>query len=215
MSLDTGSANTAPSTTVVGFYNAPVSGDVFQVGTGSSSNSRRNAFRVLADGRAKVFSKAKEDGDILRFGDLAVKQVSSLDSDVTSTTGDYITGVKFNGDTLKFTKGSSTIKVIDNSTGDIITGIEGENGHTLNITRKNIPDVSTKLSGEDGYFVTGILTNGHGIIYTKNNVSVRPLTTTIIDGNTVDDMYDKPFINDISADDGHGIKFSRCDWNVG
>jgi hypothetical protein len=91
MSLDTGSANTVPSTTVVGFYNDPISGDVFQVGTGTST-SRRNAFRVLADGRAKVFSKAKENGDILRFGDLAVKQVSSLDSDVTSTTGDYITG---------------------------------------------------------------------------------------------------------------------------
>lgn len=73
MSLDTGSANTAPSTTVVGFYNKPESGDVFQVGTGGSSNSRRNAFRVLADGRAKVFQAPKEAGDILRWGDLGVQ----------------------------------------------------------------------------------------------------------------------------------------------
>lgn len=168
MSLDTGSANTAPSTTVVGFYNNPVSGDVFQVGAGTSTN-RRNAFRVLQDGRARVFSKATENGDILRFGDLEVKQVSSLDSDVTSTTGDYITGVKFNGNTLKFTKGSSTITVNDNGKGDIITGIEGNNGHTLTITRKNIPDVSVNSSGT-GAFVVGISSDGHGITYTKGNL---------------------------------------------
>lgn len=179
MSLNTGSANTAPSTTVVGFYNDPVSGDVFQVGAGGSSNSRRNAFRVLADGRAKVFQAPKEDGDVLRFGDLAVKQVSSLDSDVTSTTGTYLTGVKFDGDTLKFTKGSSTITVNDNGTGDIITGIKGGNGHTLTITRKNIPNVSVNLSGT-GAFVTGISSNGHGITYTKGNLKdagslIRPV----------------------------------------
>lgn len=171
MSLDTGSANTAPSTTVVGFYNDPVSGDVFQVGAGTSTN-RRNAFRVLQDGRARVFSKAKEDGDILRFGDLAVKQVSSLDSDVTSTTGDYITGVKFNGDTLKFTKGSSTITVNtvdDKDPKKIITKIEGGNGHILTVTHTDIPDVSVNPSGT-GAFVTGISSNGHGITYTKGNL---------------------------------------------
>lgn len=199
MSLDTGSANTAPSTTVVGFYNDPKSGDVFQVGTGGSSNSRRNAFRVLADGRAKVFSKAEEDGDVLRWGDLAVKQVSSLDSDVTSTTGDYITGVKFNGDTLKFTKSTlPTLSVTDNTIGDVITDMSAD-GHTIKLTRSSLSGGKTADSGYyiskvvpdglkiqveqtaipkvnvnpigSGTFVTKITTNGHGIEYTLGNLN--------------------------------------------
>ena len=202
MSLDTGSANTAPSTTVVGFYNDPISGDVFQVGTGTST-SRRNAFRVLADGRAKVFSAPKEDGDILRWGDLGVNQ--------TNTGGTYLTGVSFDGKTLNYTKGSSTIEVKDNDPGNVITGISGGNGHTLTIARGNIngsviasagnyvssvsfdgltlkgettaiPDVKVTPSSS-GTFVTGITTNGHGINFTKGNLNdvggyIQPVFTT-------------------------------------
>ena len=141
MSLDTGSANTAPSTTVVGFYNKPESGDVFQVGTGGSSNSRRNAFRVLADGRAKVFQAPKEAGDILRWGDLKQKQVSNLSNDNETSSGDYLSGIKFEGDTLKFTKGSiPNVEVI---------GVNGGDGHS---------------------FITKIESTGHGIKYTMGDI---------------------------------------------
>lgn len=202
MSLDTGSANTAPSTTVVGFYNDPVSGDVFQVGTGTST-SRRNAFRVLADGRAKVFQAPKEAGDVLRWGDLGVQQ--------TNTGGTYLTGVSFDGKTLNYTKGSSTIEVKDNDPGNVITGISGGNGHTLTIARGNINGSVTASAGNyvssvsfdgltlkgettaipkvnvnpigSGTFVTKITTNGHGIEYTLGNLKdvggyTQPVFTT-------------------------------------
>ena len=72
ISLDTGSTNTCPSATVVGFYNKPESGDVFQVGAGTSTN-RRNAFRVLADGRAKVQTTPKDNDDVVRILELDTK----------------------------------------------------------------------------------------------------------------------------------------------
>lgn len=72
ISLDTGSTNTCPSTTVVGFYNKHESGDVFQVGAGTGTN-RRNAFRVLADGRAKVQTTPKDNDDVVRILELDTK----------------------------------------------------------------------------------------------------------------------------------------------
>ncbi len=73
MSLDTGDIkNTAMSMTVVGYFNKPENGDIFQVGNGILPN-RSNAFRVLSDGRAKVYGVPKDNEDAVRKLELDTK----------------------------------------------------------------------------------------------------------------------------------------------
>lgn len=73
MSLDTGDTkNTAMSMTVVGYFNKPENGDIFQVGNGILPN-RSNAFRVLSDGRAKVYGVPTESVDVVRKLELDTK----------------------------------------------------------------------------------------------------------------------------------------------
>lgn len=52
-----------------GKYNNPTTGDIFEVGNGSGS-SRKNAFAVLADGRAKVQAAPKDNNDVPRLAEL-------------------------------------------------------------------------------------------------------------------------------------------------
>lgn len=70
-SLDTGSYDSVPSTTVIGFLNQPEDGDVFQVGIGTTSQGRKNGFRVLSDGRVKVASAPVDGDDVVRKDDLS------------------------------------------------------------------------------------------------------------------------------------------------
>lgn len=49
-----------------GKYNKPTTGDIFEVGNGSSNN-RLNAFAVLADGRAKVQTAPLEENDVVNL----------------------------------------------------------------------------------------------------------------------------------------------------
>lgn len=69
-SLDTGSYDSVPSATVIGFLNQPEDGDVFQVGIGTTSQGRKNGFRVLSDGRAKVAGAPIDDVDVVRKTEL-------------------------------------------------------------------------------------------------------------------------------------------------
>lgn len=55
-----------------GKYNKPTTGDIFEVGNGSSVN-RANAFAVLADGRAKVKAVPIEADDVVRKQELDKK----------------------------------------------------------------------------------------------------------------------------------------------
>lgn len=52
--------------TVVGRYNSPNNNAFFQVGNGDDENTRKNAFEVWSDGRAKVQTAPKEDDDVVR-----------------------------------------------------------------------------------------------------------------------------------------------------
>ena len=70
-SLDTGSDSSVWSKTIVGFLNKSEVGDVFQVGIGTIAEGRKNGFRVLFDGRAKVASAPVDGDDVVRKDDLS------------------------------------------------------------------------------------------------------------------------------------------------
>ncbi len=142
-----------------GQYNLEDSNSLFIVGNGTSDyvGNRKNAFQVLTDGRAKVQSAPTEDGDVLRWQDLTVKQVSNLNSDIASSTGTYITGIKFAGNTLKFTKGTTIVSVLDNQTGSIVTDVSGNNSHTITLSRGSL---SGGKEASSGYYISQVYPNG-------------------------------------------------------
>lgn len=144
---------------VFGQYNLEDSNSLFIVGNGTSDyvGNRKNAFQVLTDGRAKVQSAPTEDGDVLRWQDLTVKQVSNLNSDIASSTGTYITGIKFAGNTLKFTKGTTIVSVLDNQTGSIVTDVSGNNSHTITLSRGSL---SGGKEASSGYYISQVYPNG-------------------------------------------------------
>ena len=55
---------------VCGAYNAGSEETIFEVGNGDDESSRKNAFAVLADGRAKVQAAPTEDDDVVRKRDI-------------------------------------------------------------------------------------------------------------------------------------------------
>lgn len=62
--------------TVVGRYNSPNNNAFFQVGNGDDENTRKNAFEVWSDGRAKVQTAPKDNDDVVRKLELDTKQAT-------------------------------------------------------------------------------------------------------------------------------------------
>ncbi len=71
--------------TIVGKHNSNKSYTLFEVGNGSSSSDRRNAFEVLSDGRAKVQAAPTESTDVVRLEDLST--ISTTYSNLVSLRG--------------------------------------------------------------------------------------------------------------------------------
>ena len=86
----------------VGKFNNSLDTDLFQVGNGTADNNRKNAFRVLQDGRAKVQTAPSENDDIT-----TKKYVDNL-----------ISAVKKNSFTLVDTTKYSTLNDFLKSTGE-------------------------------------------------------------------------------------------------
>ena len=194
---------TANYQAIFGQYNNVSSTALLAVGGGTLDESK-NLFEVSSTAskfntKLKVSEAPKEAGDVLRWGDLKQKQVSDLNGQTDISGGDYLTGIKFEGDTLKFTKGSSTVQVTDNQTGSIVTNVTGNNGHIITLSRSNlsggesaqdgyyisqvnpngldlqvkkekIPDVNVNGPDKNGQFVSSISSNGHGITYSMGNI---------------------------------------------
>lgn len=102
---------TANYQAIFGQYNDVSSTALLAVGGGGSLEEGKNLFEVSSTASKfntslNVSVDPEKKGDVLRWGDLKQKQVSALDGDEEALGGDYLTGVKFEGDTLKFTKSS-------------------------------------------------------------------------------------------------------------
>ena len=54
--------------TLLGKYSDPTTDTLLAIGNGTSDNDRKNAFEILTDGRAKVFTKPQEDNDVVNKG---------------------------------------------------------------------------------------------------------------------------------------------------
>lgn len=70
--------NSSGDRIVGGHYNKSVANALMEIGNGTSSDDRKNAFVVLEDGRAKVQSAPTENNDVLRYQDTAVEVETSL-----------------------------------------------------------------------------------------------------------------------------------------
>lgn len=74
-----------------GKFNKNSPDNIFEIGYGTDTNNRLNAFEVLKDGRAKVQSAPVDDDDIVRKLDLsdAISAIP-LDSVITTEMVDVI-----------------------------------------------------------------------------------------------------------------------------
>lgn len=120
---------TADYQAIFGQYNDISSTALLAVGGGTSDESK-NLFEVSSEEskfntKLKVSEAPTEMGDVLRWGDLEVSQDGSE--------GTYLTGIEFNGKTLKYTKGSvyTGLGTSKNSSETAKWVVYGVNGRTL------------------------------------------------------------------------------------
>ena len=95
--------------TVVGRYNSPNNNAFFQVGNGDDENTRKNAFEVWSDGRAKVQTAPVDADDVVRKLELD-KKFDKLGGTVT---GDMVVNGNFTVQGKTTTVDSETLRVAD------------------------------------------------------------------------------------------------------
>ena len=185
------SSNGKTSQTIIGQNNKETD-SLFVVGGGTSEEDRKNLFEV-GDTESKFNTKLKVseaptgNNDVLRWGDLTTSQDNSG--------GTYLTEIKFDGKTLKYQKGSSTVQVTDNQTGSIVTNVTGNNGHTITLSRSNL---SGGESAQDGYYISQVNPNGLNLQVKKEKIPDVSVTW---------EASGTKLIN-ISSD-GHGITYKN------
>ena len=179
---------------IFGYYNNTSSSALLAVG-GGTTDEGKNLFEVSSkeskfNTKLKVSEAPTEDKDVLRWGDLTTQ--------LDGPSGTYLTGVSFDGKTLKYSKGSSTIKVIDNQTGSIVTNVTGDNGHTITLSRSNL---SGSIVAGDGEYISSVSLSG--LELTGSTEKIPDITTTGTSGS---------FVTSISAS-GHEITVNKGDLN--
>lgn len=191
---------TANYQAIFGQYNNISSTALLAVGGGTSDESK-NLFEVNSTGskfntKLEVSEKPAKDNDVLRWQDLTQKQVSNLDEDTEDFGGDYLTGVKFVGNTLRFAKSPLPALSVTSNNGDIVVGMEA-NKHAIQLIKSSLSGGKT---ADQGYYISKVVPKGLEIQVEQTaipEVSVASQTT---------DSDNHKFIYNIQSND-HEIQY--------
>lgn len=174
-----------------GKFNKNSPDNIFEIGYGTDTNNRLNAFEVLKDGRAKVQSAPTENDDVVRLQELnAVEQgnysdITNIDLNTGDTTVEYDTGLGItvnakgtviheNGATeqpttkfeLPIIAGAGI--VIDKAEGEekiVIRAVFGDDIRVLVIDETAVFLKGATVSGKSAVFVSGAAVVNNQIIF--------------------------------------------------
>lgn len=163
--------------TAFGQYNDPTYIDngqsaIFQIGNGTSTTNRRNAFQVLWDGRAVVQTAPKSANDVVRKTELDGK----LDKETTKRSVVYAVGANGQTEMIAFADLATTGSSIVRRSSDGRIGVAAGKSDTDAVNYKQLMDAVATLQSISFEIVQQLPTSGEqNIIYLlpKSNSSTN------------------------------------------
>lgn len=173
--------------TVVGYYNKADSPAIFEVGngTGDAHNTRKNAFEVLHDGRAKVQSAPVDEDDVVRLQD-----ISGISGGIAVVLSDPSTAVKgtLTADQLTILQASNNNYIVFNNELYYLA----DKQHTTGI-------LSYTHTGWDG-----------SAVMTKSiNITISTKAWALVTGSSGGDIDAATLAGLLYADDGISIVYAE------